>query len=205
MKRWVRQGGVLVAQKSAVRWARDQEFADVAFLDDEDKDKKDKKKDAEKPKAKDSDKDNDKDTADKKVEPALRYDYADHERTEYAHIISGAIFRVDLDVTHPLGYGFPNRSLAVFRNSRIFMKPDENPYTTVARYEAKPLVSGWISSRNLQKLPGTASIVAQRMGSGAVILFVDNPNFRGFWYGTNKLFLNAVFFGEIIDRTNRID
>jgi hypothetical protein len=28
---------------------------------------------------------------------------------------------------------------------------------------------------------------------------VDNPNFRGYWLGTNRLFLNAVFFGEHMD------
>ena len=211
MKRWVRNGGVLMAQKSAVRWVRDKEFADVAFADDNKDDKNDKNdKNAEK-KAKKGEqkqqKSSDKETseAETKAKSAERHNYADHERTENAHIISGAIFGVDVDVTHPLGFGFPERHLAVFRNSRRFMKADENPYTTVALYEEKPLLSGWISSRNLKELPGTASVIAQRLGSGAVILFVDNPNFRGFWYGTSKLFLNAVFFGEIIDRTNPID
>ena len=33
---------------------------------------------------------------------------------------------------------------------------------------------------------------------GRVISFIDNPNFRGFWYGTNRLFMNAVFFGPTI-------
>jgi hypothetical protein len=34
-----------------------------------------------------------------------------------------------------------------------------------------------------------------------VVIFADNPNFRGVWYGTNKLFLNAVFFGDVVKRT----
>ena len=34
---------------------------------------------------------------------------------------------------------------------------------------------------------------------GSVILFADNPNFRGYWYGTNKLFLNALFFSRLFD------
>jgi len=36
----------------------------------------------------------------------------------------------------------------------------------------------------------------QRMGSGRVIAFTDNTNFRAFWYGTNKLLANALFFGH---------
>ena len=30
----------------------------------------------------------------------------------------------------------------------------------------------------------------------SIIGFSDNPNFRAFWYGTNKLFANAIFFGD---------
>jgi hypothetical protein len=40
--------------------------------------------------------------------------------------------------------------------------------------------------------------VATSYGSGKVIVMTDNPNFRAFWYGTNKLFLNAIFFGSTI-------
>jgi hypothetical protein len=36
-------------------------------------------------------------------------------------------------------------------------------------------------------------------GSGRVVMFSDNPNFRATWYGTNKLFLNALFFGANIN------
>jgi hypothetical protein len=34
---------------------------------------------------------------------------------------------------------------------------------------------------------------------GRVVLFADEPNFRGAWYGTNKLFLNALFYGSLIN------
>jgi len=36
----------------------------------------------------------------------------------------------------------------------------------------------------------------KRMGSGRVVAFTDNTNFRAFWYGTNKLLMNVVFFGK---------
>jgi hypothetical protein len=32
-----------------------------------------------------------------------------------------------------------------------------------------------------------------------VVLLSDDPNFRGTWYGTNKLFLNAIFYGNNIN------
>jgi len=40
--------------------------------------------------------------------------------------------------------------------------------------------------------------VVSGIGSGKVINLADNPNFRAFWFGTNKLFANAIFFGSII-------
>ena len=42
----------------------------------------------------------------------------------------------------------------------------------------------------------TASIIAKRQGRGHIVLFADNPAFRAFWYGTNGLLLNAIFFGH---------
>ena len=47
----------------------------------------------------------------------------------------------------------------------------------------------------IEKIAGTPMLVARRMEEGSVILFADNPNFRAITYGTNKLFLNALFFG----------
>ncbi|MEJ2257256.1 MAG: hypothetical protein P8X98_09650 [Woeseiaceae bacterium] len=51
----------------------------------------------------------------------------------------------------------------------------------------------------LSALAGTPSLIAERSGEGSIILFADNPNFRGYWYGTNKLFLNALFFSKLFE------
>ncbi len=80
----------------------------------------------------------------------------------------------------------------------MFMEQSDNPYATPLRYTEEPLASGYISEENAEKLSGTAAIVVSSLGSGKVIAMTDNPNFRAFWYGTNKLFANAIFFGETI-------
>jgi len=41
--------------------------------------------------------------------------------------------------------------------------------------------------------------VARRLGRGAVILILDDPAFRAYWLVTNKLFLNALFFGSLLE------
>tara|TARA_B100000929_G_C15455053_1_gene402533 strand:- start:118 stop:1269 length:1152 start_codon:yes stop_codon:yes gene_type:complete len=109
--------------------------------------------------------------------------------------IGGAIFEVELDNTHPIGYGY-NKKAPVFRRGETFFDLSTSSAANVARYTNKPLLSGYISEEKLIKMKNTASIIARREGSGHIILFADNPSFRAFWYGTNGLLLNAVFFGR---------
>ncbi|MEX0717145.1 MAG: M14 family metallopeptidase [Planctomycetaceae bacterium] len=110
------------------------------------------------------------------------------------HQIGGAIFEATLDDTHPLAFGYGGK-VPVFRNHTSFHEPASRLGTNVAVYADEPLLSGYISKERLKQIPGSAAIVATRVGDGRVALFMDNPNFRAFWYGTNGLFLNAIFFG----------
>jgi hypothetical protein len=77
--------------------------------------------------------------------------------------------------------------------------PSTNAYTTVAQYSANPLVGGYMHPETLKKVRNSAAILVGQEGRGRVILFSDDPNFRGTWYGTNKLFLNALFFGSLMN------
>jgi hypothetical protein len=81
------------------------------------------------------------------------------------------------------------------------MRPNLRPATmttTVTQYHESPLPSGYVSAENLAKLGGTAMMMAQRRKRGLVVLFTDNPNFRAYWYGTNKLYVNAIFFSGLM-------
>ncbi|MEM8931858.1 MAG: hypothetical protein AAGE94_11830, partial [Acidobacteriota bacterium] len=70
-------------------------------------------------------------------------------------------------------------------------------------YTDAPRLSGYASDENLERFRNTPAVMADRIGRGTVVRMVDDPNFRAFWYGTSKLFLNAVFFSDILDRTAR--
>ncbi len=115
-----------------------------------------------------------------------------------ARTIGGAICAVKLDLSHPLCYGYGFDEMSVFRRGTMFMKGAKNPYATPVVYAENPLQSGYISKDNLKLLQNSAVVVAEKHGAGHIILFADNPNFRGFWYGTNKLFLNSLFFAPVI-------
>ncbi|SFN82449.1 M14 family metallopeptidase [Salegentibacter flavus] len=110
--------------------------------------------------------------------------------------IGGAIFEANTDRSHPVNFGYKDDKIALFRNTTIFIKADEQSYKNPIKYSEKPLLSGYISKPNLDSIAGTVPFKHTGMKRGNVILFTDNTNFRAFWFGTNKLLMNAIFFGD---------
>lgn len=130
---------------------------------------------------------------------AIRKPYVDANENIGKESLGGAIFKVDLDITHPLAFGYRDSSIPIYKNNTVWLEPSKNEYATVAKYSENPHIDGFITGKNLNEfLKPSASLLVSAMGSGRVILFADNPNFRGSWYGTNRLFLNAIFLGDKI-------
>ncbi|TVP55780.1 MAG: zinc carboxypeptidase [Gemmatimonadales bacterium] len=176
LRRWLQRGGTLVAIRSAANWAVGQGFAPRIAADREG--------------AGDLLPDDWEDV------PLGRRDWADAGVISGAQQIGGSIYEADVDITHPLGFGLHRRTLPVWRDHSFLYPPASNPYSTVVQLTEDPHLSGYISERNLERLRGTASVLIDQVGGGSVLLFLDNPNFRGYWYGTNRLFLNALFHGS---------
>ncbi|RMD72393.1 MAG: hypothetical protein D6818_06540 [Bacteroidetes bacterium] len=95
-------------------------------------------------------------------------------------------------------FGYDRARMPVFRNHNFMLKVADNPWATPLVYTESPLLAGYISEYNLKHLGGTAAAIVCGQGGGKVIAFTDNPCFRAFWYGTNKLLANAIFFGQVI-------
>ena len=113
-----------------------------------------------------------------------------------AQYIGGAIFEANVDRSHPINFGYKNEKLALFRNSTLFIKADTKSYNNPIQYTTNPLLSGYISKENAKVIKNTVPFKVASLGSGRVVVFTDNTNFRAFWYGTNKLLMNAIFFGD---------
>jgi len=116
--------------------------------------------------------------------------------------VPGAILRTELDSLFWLSAGYQNLELpALTEGTSIYLEPEGPPaaYTnrTVARYAASDdlLISGHAWEESLERLAGAVLVYEQRTGSGRVVAFIQDPNFRGFWRGTDRLFLNAVVVG----------
>jgi len=59
--------------------------------------------------------------------------------------------------------------------------------------DAKAL-NGFVGSRVKQQQSEASIAGYQSYGDGAIIYFIDNPLFRGFWENGKLMIANAVFF-----------
>jgi hypothetical protein len=112
--------------------------------------------------------------------------------------LPGAIFDVELDRSNPLCYGYSRDHIPFFQGDTIFVETAQNPYATPAVFAKNPLLAGYMHDSQKELVSGAAAVVVGGIGNGRIICFSGNPNFRGFWYGTNRMFANAVFFGNLI-------
>ena len=166
LKGWVRSGGTLVALRTAARWAASNGFTPNSRLREFESDS------------------------------SARRDWADANDIAGAQQIAGSIWQADVDITHPLAFGYQRRNLPVWRDHDIFFEPSRNPFSTIVQLTSDPHLSGYISARNLERLRNSPSALVDQLGRGSVVLLIDNPNFRGYWVGTNRLLLNAILFGR---------
>ena len=169
IKDWVSKGNTLVTIGSASSWAIKKEIVNESLVET------------------------------KKDSVFSRKRYIDAREYIGREAIGGSILSVDLDLTHPLAFGYKDKSIPVYKNNNVFLSKSESQYSSVALYSKEPHIDGYVSKNNMERnIKGSASLIVSSIGSGRVVLFADNPNFRGTWYGTNKLFLNAIFFGANI-------
>ena len=171
IKNWVGRGNTLITIGTASKWVVDKKWVKEKLI----------KKEEDSTKA---------------VKRLPFIDASEHSGRER---LGGVILKGELDNTHPLGFGYRDSSIPVYKNNTVYLAPSRNEYSTVIKYARNPHIDGYISPKNMEEhIKPAASLLVSKLGGGRVILFADNPNFRGSWYGTNRLFLNAIFLGDKI-------
>jgi len=117
--------------------------------------------------------------------------YGDRERDEVKESIPGAIYKVDLDNTHPLAFGYSNNYYTLKQDGKIyeFLKDGWN----VGVIKQAAYTSGFVGSKLKPALKNGLVIGAESYGRGDIIFFADDVLFRLFWQNGKLLFTNAVF------------
>ena len=169
IKKWVEEGNTLITIAGGSSWAISKKLINESLVES------------------------------KKDSTHSRKNYVDAREFIGRERIGGVILKADIDLTHPIAFGYNDNSIPVYKNNNVFINKTKNNYSSVATYSKDFHIDGYISESNKKDfIPGAASLIISRVGSGRVVVFADNPNFRGTWYGTNKLFLNAIFLGNNI-------
>ncbi len=181
IKAWVSKGNTLITIGTASKWVIDKKLVKENLTNTE---RDSLRKDS--------------------IKVVTRKPYIDASENLGKESVGGIIIRADLDTTHPLAFGYRDSSIPVYKNNSVWLAPSKNEYATVVKYAKNPHIDGFITKKNMEEnLKPSASLIVSKLGSGRVILFADNPNFRGSWYGTNRLFLNALFLGDKITIPSR--
>ena len=166
---WISNGGKLIAMENAVAQLVDRHGFDIK--------KKDEKKD---------------DKADDKNKPATISVYGERDKDALRTSVPGAIYRIDLDNTHPLGYGLGKDYYTLKLSDDIydFLGTDDWNVGTVKKDN---YLAGFVGQKSKDKIKDGMLVGVQPMGRGSVVYLVDDPIFRAFWENGKLLFGNAVF------------
>lgn len=167
IKDWVKRGGTLIAQKRAVSFLIEQEMLQAKVASS--------------------------------AQLSSLFDtdnmrYQDKESLAGRKRIAGAIFEADLDLSHPLAYGFTRQFLPMFKNSTVIIDSPSKPFMAVAKYVQEPLLSGYTDQNLVNRIAHNTPLIAHNYGKGRIIASSENLVFRGYWHGTSKILANALFF-----------
>ncbi len=223
LKQWISGGGTLITVKGASVFAalKDVGLTSSKLVgsdDDEDKGKVTEEKEPDKRKESESEP-SPSPTPKTKKSPApeptptqeLKFDKADGAPPVLPPIaspsanagkvpegIAGAIFRATVDRTTYLTYGIEDDEIPVLLASGYFFRFSKDG-TNALLFEPKPkkplTISGFVWEGNTEKLlKGTAYIIDEPTGAGHVILFAEEPFFRGIFRSTTRPFFNSILF-----------
>ncbi len=180
---WVGKGGRLIAYPGVLRTLSSREDVDLtlrsfAVLSDSDHDPADGSKGI--------------GDAREEAIPPDEIRFEDRRRESLNRQISGAVFRVELDDSHPLAWGLGPHYATLKRGTVLpDLLSDGWNVGRIAPEDA--LLGGWAGAPAQQLASGSLAAGTLSIGEGQIVILADNPLFRGFWRNGQLLFSNAVF------------
>lgn len=105
--------------------------------------------------------------------------------------LPGSIHRIDLNSDYFLGFAYPGRAFVQVRGDRLFGTTRKG--ANVGVFPEANHLGGFLWEDSEKLLAGKLYVADIPVGDGHVILFADDPTFRAYWRGLDRLFWNAVF------------
>jgi hypothetical protein len=123
---------------------------------------------------------------------ALLKKFENRERDFIPTITPGSIFKVALDNTHPLAFGFPDCYYTLKQDDNIYEFFKEGGWNVGVLKKGRQ-VAGFVGSKLSSRLQDGLLFGTQNIGRGSVTYLADDVLFRSFWEAGKLMFCNAVF------------
>ena len=134
----------------------------------------------------------DKDKKDKADSYSALQEFQGRERNSVTGFTPGSIWKVSMDPSHPLAFGYPDFYYTLKQDDNIYEFMKEGGWN-VGVIKKDNAVAGFVGSALQPKLKDGLLFGSQQMGDGTVNLLTDNVMFRSFWENGKLMFCNAVF------------
>ena len=119
--------------------------------------------------------------------------FEDVSRNNIQNYLAGAIFKVKIDETHPLAFGY-NKEYYSLKTSTSTYELLDNGYNVGKIENLKNNVLGFVGDKIKTKLKNSLVFGHERIGRGNIVYFVDNVMFRSFWENGKMFLANSVFY-----------
>jgi hypothetical protein len=119
--------------------------------------------------------------------------YAEREEASVKDFITGSVFKITLDNTHPMAFGYSKNYYTLKANTASYSFL-ENGYNVGYIDGEAQRMSGFVGEEALKQQKNTVIFGEQRLGRGSMVYFVDDVLFRSFWQNGKLFFANSLFF-----------
>ena len=167
LKKWIANGGKVIAMGDATRSFLDKKGFDL--------------------------KNNEQDQTEDSQSKTILTPYDQRESESVTNFITGSIYKISIDASHPLAFGYGDTYFSLKQGSTSYQFMEQGYNVGYIDGDATS-VSGFSGEKAKEKLKNSMIFGEARMGSGSVVYLVDDVLFRSFWEEGKLFFANALFF-----------
>ena len=170
LKSWIQNGGKIIAMGRSVGLFNDKEGFGIA---------------------KNSNEEEEEDTEEEVDSKLIPYDQ--REINSVKNFITGSIYKVTIDNTHPMAFGYTDTYYSLKAGNKSYQFLDNGYNVGYIKGDAIS-VSGFSGTDAKEGLKNSIVFAEKRIGSGSMIYLVDDVLFRSFWENGKLFLVNSIFF-----------
>lgn len=173
---WIKRGGLLVAVGESIQWLQQHELTAVKSWQ---------------PPAPSEKKEGDEATED----PEVAETSVERELASRPIFTPGAVLGTQMQPLHPLTAGLATAPPVLYEGTTVLRPMGDPRKDVLVALDESPVLAGFAWPEAEERLSGALLVGMEPRGSGAIVLFAQDPAYRLFWRATTPIFLNAILFG----------